>query len=121
MNMEQSSLSSSNLPKSTPASELKYDHSCELYRMSTYSAFPSAELWCRFADTWPWTVSASESVCPLETVKPPSEPAPWHCVGTALLPVGFFKRSLGSRMSWEISYFKKKTFVINCNIKEENL
>ncbi|KAF3823501.1 hypothetical protein GH733_006969 [Mirounga leonina] len=41
MNIVQNSLFLSNLLKSTPVLELKYDHSCELYRMSTYSAFPA--------------------------------------------------------------------------------
>ncbi|KAM6157813.1 baculoviral IAP repeat-containing protein 3-like isoform 2-T2 [Rhynchocyon petersi] len=40
MNIENSTFLS-NLMKSTNASELKYDFSCELYRISTYSTFPT--------------------------------------------------------------------------------
>ncbi|XP_045870492.1 baculoviral IAP repeat-containing protein 3 [Meles meles] len=41
MDLVQESLCLSGLLKSAPALELRYDHSCELYRMSTFSAFPS--------------------------------------------------------------------------------
>ncbi|XP_023565272.1 baculoviral IAP repeat-containing protein 3 isoform X3 [Octodon degus] len=41
MNIVENSIFLSNLMKSANMFELKYDLSCELYRMSTYSAFPS--------------------------------------------------------------------------------
>ncbi|CAK7318433.1 Baculoviral IAP repeat-containing protein 3 [Vulpes lagopus] len=41
MNIVQNSIFLSNLLRSSPVFELKYDHSCELYRMSTYSTFPA--------------------------------------------------------------------------------
>ncbi|XP_034521533.1 baculoviral IAP repeat-containing protein 3 isoform X2 [Ailuropoda melanoleuca] len=41
MNVAQRSQLSSSLPSSTPASELRYDLSCELYRMATFSALPA--------------------------------------------------------------------------------
>ncbi|XP_003472801.3 baculoviral IAP repeat-containing protein 3 [Cavia porcellus] len=41
MNVVENSIFLSNLMKSANTFELKYDFSCELYRMSTYSAFPS--------------------------------------------------------------------------------
>uniref|UniRef100_A0A8D0SKV5 RING-type E3 ubiquitin transferase n=1 Tax=Sus scrofa TaxID=9823 RepID=A0A8D0SKV5_PIG len=41
MNIEKNSVFLSDLMKSTNMFELKYDFSCELYRMSTYSAFPA--------------------------------------------------------------------------------
>ncbi|XP_057347160.1 baculoviral IAP repeat-containing protein 3 isoform X2 [Manis pentadactyla] len=41
MNIVENSVFLSNLMKSTNLFELKYDFSCELYRMSTYSAFPA--------------------------------------------------------------------------------
>ena len=41
MNIVENSVFLSNLMKSANMFELKYDFSCELYRMSTYSAFPA--------------------------------------------------------------------------------
>ncbi|XP_005378032.2 PREDICTED: baculoviral IAP repeat-containing protein 3 [Chinchilla lanigera] len=41
MNIVENSIFLSNLMKSASVFELKYDVSCELYRMSTYSAFPA--------------------------------------------------------------------------------
>ncbi|XP_011782008.1 PREDICTED: baculoviral IAP repeat-containing protein 3 [Colobus angolensis palliatus] len=42
MNIVENSIFLSNLMKSANTFELKYDLSCELYRMSTYSTFPAA-------------------------------------------------------------------------------
>uniref|UniRef100_A0A452TW67 Baculoviral IAP repeat-containing protein 3-like n=1 Tax=Ursus maritimus TaxID=29073 RepID=A0A452TW67_URSMA len=41
MNVAQGSQLSSSLPSCTPVSELRYDLSCELYRMATFSALPA--------------------------------------------------------------------------------